>query len=159
MTFGDIVFAKVDGNFFGYFFATKVSGPEITIKRVPLTGGTATVLATLTNVDIANSSRNLLTDGVNLYWQDDSAVRKIPIRGGPVTVLDPSCPNTPTAGLALQNGNIIYGFRRRHSLRAAQRHRRPSFSQGHRHRSQPRTGALLDTPKGRLLHYAVFFHF
>lgn len=107
-TFGDIVFAKVDGVFFfGYFFATK-GGAEITIKRVPLTGGTATVLATLKNVDIANSHRNLIADGVNLYWQDDSAVRKIPIRGGPVTVLDPSSPNTPTAGLALQNGNVIY---------------------------------------------------
>lgn len=105
--FGDIVFAKVDGNFFGYFFA-KGPGAQITIKRVPLTGGPATVLATLTNVDIENSHRNLLTDGVNIYWQDDSAVRKIPIRGGPVTVLDPSNPNTPTAGLALQNGNIIY---------------------------------------------------
>lgn len=107
-TFGDIVFAKVDGNFFGYFFATNKLVPEIAIKRVPLTGGTATVLATIRNVDVANSHRNLLTDGVNLYWQDDSAVRKIPIRGGPVTVIDPSNPNTPTAGLALQNGNIIY---------------------------------------------------
>jgi hypothetical protein len=104
--FGDIVFAQVDGRFFGYFFATGKAG--ITIKRVPLTGGAATVLATVTNVDVANSHRNLLTDGVNLYWQDDTAVRKMPIRGGPVTVLDPVSPNTPTAGLALQNGNIIY---------------------------------------------------
>ena len=106
--FGDIVFAQVDGVFFGYFFATSGFGAEITIKRVPLAGGTATVLATLTNVDVANSHRNLITDGVNLYWQDDRSVRKVPIRGGPVTVLDPSGTNTPTAGLALQNGNIIY---------------------------------------------------
>jgi hypothetical protein len=104
--FGDIVFAQVDGNFFGYFFAQNAG--VITIKRVSLTGGAATVLATITNVDVANSHRNLLTDGVNLYWQDDRAVRKIPIRGGAVTVIDPSTPNTPTAGLALQNGNIIY---------------------------------------------------
>jgi hypothetical protein len=104
--FGDIVFAQVDGSFFGYFFAQNAGA--ITIKRVSLTGGAATVLATVTNVDVANSHRNLLTDGVNLYWQDDRAVRKMPIRGGAVTVLDPSSPNTPTAGLALQNGNIIY---------------------------------------------------
>ncbi|HEV7507317.1 MAG TPA: hypothetical protein VGS07_20685 [Thermoanaerobaculia bacterium] len=104
--FGDIVFAQVDGNFFGYFFAQNAG--VITIKRVPLTGGAATTLATVTNIDVANSHRNLLTDGVNLYWQDDRAVRKMPIRGGAVTVLDPSSPNTPTAGLALQNGNIIY---------------------------------------------------
>lgn len=106
-TFGDIVFAQVDGAFFGYFFALK-SG-VLTIRRVSLTGGPATVLATISNnVDIENSHRNLITDGVNVYWQDDSAIRKIPIRGGPVTVIDPSSPNTPLAGLAFQNGNIVY---------------------------------------------------
>jgi hypothetical protein len=105
--FGDIVFAQVDGAFFGYFFASS-GGAAVTIKRVSLTGGPAIVLATVTNVDIANSHRNLVTDGVNLYWQDVNSVRKMPIRGGAVTVLDQASPNTPTAGLALQNGNVIY---------------------------------------------------
>jgi hypothetical protein len=73
-----------------------------------LTGGAATVLTTVTDVDVANSHRNLVTDGVNLYWQDVHSVRKMPIRGGAVTVLDQASPNTPTAGLALQNGNVIY---------------------------------------------------
>lgn len=105
--FGDIVFAQVDGAFFGYFFALKAG--VLTIRRVSLTGGPATVLATIpTNVDIENSHRNLITDGVNIYWQDDVAIRKIPIRGGPMTVIDPSSPNTPLAGLAFQNGNIVY---------------------------------------------------
>ena len=62
----------------------------------------------MTNVDVANSHRNLIADGVNLYWQDDRSVRKMPIGGGAVTVLDSASPNTPTAGLALQNQNIIY---------------------------------------------------
>jgi hypothetical protein len=104
--FGDIVFAQVGGNFFGYFFAQ--SGGVITIKRVPLTGGNATTLATITNVDIANSHRNLATDGVSLFWQDDRAVRRMPIGGGAVTVLDGATPNTPTAGIALQNDRLIY---------------------------------------------------
>ena len=104
--FGDIVFAQVGGNFFGYFFAQKAG--VITIRRVSLTGGNATVLATITNVDIANSHRNLVTDGTNLYWQDDRAIRKMSINGGPVTVLDQTSPNTPTAGIALQNNRIIY---------------------------------------------------
>jgi hypothetical protein len=105
--FGDIVFAQVNGNFFGYFFARQ--GNIITIKRIPLEGGNATVLTTLTSdVDIANSHRNLITDGVNLYWQDVNSIRKMPIAGGAVTVLDPAGANTPTAGLALQNSNIIY---------------------------------------------------
>jgi hypothetical protein len=104
--FGDIVFAQVGGAFFGYFFASNASG--LSIKRVSLTGGPATVLATITNVDIANSHRNLLTDGVSLFWQDDVAIRKMPIGGGAVTALDPVSPNTPTAGLALQGERIIY---------------------------------------------------
>jgi hypothetical protein len=104
--FGDIVFAQVSGAFFGYFFVQKAGA--IAIKRVPLTGGNATTLVTFTNVDIVNSHRNLVTDGVNLFWQDDSAVRKMPIGGGAVTVLDQTTPNTPTAGIALQNDRVIY---------------------------------------------------
>ena len=105
--FGDIVFAQVDGAFWGYFFSYS-GGATATIKRVPLTGGAATVLATVTDVDVANSHRNLVTDGVNLYWQDAQSVRKMPIRGGVVAVLDETSPNTPTPGLALQNGNVVY---------------------------------------------------
>jgi hypothetical protein len=105
--FGDIVFAQVDGVFWGYFFSHN-GGATATIKRVSLTGGAATVLTTVTDVDVANSHRNLVTDGVNLYWQDVHSVRKMPIRGGAVTVLDQASPNTPTAGLALQNGNVVY---------------------------------------------------
>jgi hypothetical protein len=74
----------------------------------PNPGNPATILATVTDIDVENSHRNLVTDGVNLYWQDAQSVRKMPIVGGPVTVLDPASPNTPTAGIALQNGNIIY---------------------------------------------------
>lgn len=107
--FGDIVFAKVDGVFFGYFFAeTPKNFKGFTIKRVPLTGGTATVLANIGDeMDIENSHRNLVTDGANLYWQDGSAIRKMPIRGGAIVKLDPVHPNTPTAGIELQNGNVI----------------------------------------------------
>ena len=61
------------------------------------------MLATITNVDIANSHRNLITDGVDLFWQDDTHIRKMPIGGGVITVLDTTSPNTPTAGLALQD--------------------------------------------------------
>lgn len=105
--FSDIVFAEVGGAFFGYFFATD-GGATSTIKRIPLTGGPATTLAVLTNIDIINSHRNLVTDGVNLYWQDVSTVRKMPIGGGPITILDSAQPNTPTAGIALQGDNVIY---------------------------------------------------
>jgi hypothetical protein len=80
----------------------------VTIRRVSLTGGNASILARVTNVDIENSHRNLVTDNINLYWQDDHSVRKMPIGGGAVTVLDRTALNTPTAGIALQNNRIIY---------------------------------------------------
>ena len=105
--FGDIVFAQAGGAFFGYFFSIG-AGSTVTIKRIPLTGGPATVLATLTDIDVFNDRRNLVTDGSNLYWQDVSSVRKMPISGGAITVLDQSQPNTPTAGVALQGKNLIY---------------------------------------------------
>lgn len=104
--FGDITFAQVGGRFFGYFFAKKLG--VVTIRRVPLEGGAATVLVTVTGVDMENSRRNLVTDGVNLYWQDVTAVRKMPIGGGAITVLDNTRPNTLTAGIALRNRSVIY---------------------------------------------------
>src|SRR5439155_7792019 len=44
----------------------------------------------------------------DLFWQDDTHIRKMPIGGGAITVLDTTSPNTPTAGLALQVDRIIY---------------------------------------------------
>jgi hypothetical protein len=105
-TFGDIVYANVGGTWFGYFFAQNATGT--TIKRVPLAGGAATVLATVTNIDIINSHHNLATDGVSLFWQDVSSVRKMPIGGGDITVLDEASPNTPTAGIWLRDGTVVY---------------------------------------------------
>lgn len=104
--FGDIVFTKVGTSFFGYFFAEKAG--VITIRRVSLSGGNATILATVTNIDIINSHHNLVTDGVNLYWQDVNSIRKMSINGGEITVLDGTRSNTPTAGIDLQNDRIIY---------------------------------------------------
>ena len=114
--FGDIVFANVGGTFYGYFFATAAAvGRPVSIKRVPLApvpgGHTATAVAhDLDLFDIRNTHRNLVTDGSFLYWQDSSAVRKMPIGGGPSIVLDESAavPNAPTAGLAMQGKNLIY---------------------------------------------------
>jgi O-glycosyl hydrolase len=107
--FGDIVFAKIGDEYYGYFWATNGTG-KATIKRILLTGSqVATVLTPdLNNIDIVNSHHNLATDGVNLYWQDVSSVRKMPIGGGAITTLDETTPNTPPAGVYLSNGTIVY---------------------------------------------------
>jgi hypothetical protein len=80
------------------------------IKRILLTGSqVATVLTpALNNIDIVNSHHNLATDGVSLFWQDLSSVKKMRIGGGSITTLDLATPNTPTAGVYLNNGNLIY---------------------------------------------------
>jgi hypothetical protein len=98
----------VGGTFFGYFFAESFG--QATIKRILLTGSqVATVLIPpINDIDIVNSHHNLATDGVNLYWQDVSAIRKMPIAGGTITTLDLASPNTPTAGVYLSNGNVFY---------------------------------------------------
>jgi hypothetical protein len=109
--FGDIVFAQVDSIWYGYFFKFELKTGRISIMRVPLTGGEEAMVINqepIENVDVMNSHRNLVTDGMNLYWQDDHSVRKMPIGGGTITILDTASLNTPTAGLALQNGKLIY---------------------------------------------------
>jgi hypothetical protein len=106
--FGDIVFANVNGVYYGYFWAQ--NGANATIKRILLTGSqVATVLTPpINDIDIVNSHHNLATDGVNLYWQEATAIKKMSVNGGPIVTLDPCTPNTPTAGVYLNNGNIIY---------------------------------------------------
>ena len=82
--FGDIVYAN-PGAFYGYFVANyQTAGGLISqIKRVPLTGGLATV--------IANSpspvARDLITDGTRLFWVDNGGIRSVPLGGGLVTTL------------------------------------------------------------------------
>jgi len=106
--FGDIVWAKVGDVYYGYFWA--LEGGDSFIKRIPLTGTEmATVLSPpINDIDIINSYHNLATDGVSLFWQSAASVSKMPIGGGPVTQLDPVSPNTPTAGVYLNQGNLIY---------------------------------------------------
>jgi hypothetical protein len=111
--FGDIVFANVGGTFFGYFFATTPPAPPVVIKRVPLTGGAATIVPAgpaghIGFIDIDNTHRNLVTDGSFLYWQDRRAVQKMPIGGGKPIELDATAPTSRPAGLALQGKNLIY---------------------------------------------------
>jgi hypothetical protein len=111
-TFGDIVFAHVDGTWYGYFFKFELKTERISIMRVPLTGGEEAMVINqepIEYVDVMNSHRNLVTDGVDLYWQDDHSVRKMPIGGGTITILDTTSLNKHTAGLSLRsNGSLIY---------------------------------------------------
>lgn len=82
--FGDIVFAN-PGTWYGYFVANyRTPGGMVSqIKRVPLTGGAAVVMAT----SPASGARDLRTDGTTLYWIDGGGIRSMPVGGGAVTTL------------------------------------------------------------------------
>lgn len=82
--FGDIVYAN-QGAFYGYFVANyqTAGGLSSQIKRVPLTGGPATVIAN----SPAPLPRDLVTDGTMLFWVDAGGIRSVPLGGGSVTTL------------------------------------------------------------------------
>jgi surface antigen len=82
--FGAIAYANVGGTWYGYFVANYPRQKESQIKRVPLTGGAAVVLATS---PAAIGNRDLVTDGSFLYWADAGGIRKMPIAGGTVQTL------------------------------------------------------------------------
>jgi hypothetical protein len=85
--FEAITYANVGGTWYGYFVANYVAylHQEVSqIKRVPLAGGAAVVLATSPAV-VGN--RDLVTDGSFLYWADAGGIRKKAITGGKVTTL------------------------------------------------------------------------
>ena len=68
--------------FFRLFLRDR-GGATVTIKRIPLAGGAATVLATLTNIDVFNNRRNLRHRRDRTSTGEDvSSVRKMPIGGG-----------------------------------------------------------------------------
>jgi hypothetical protein len=112
--FGDIVFAKVDDVFYGYFFA--LASGTTTIRRIPLApqpGQVAEIIGPpITDIDIVSSHGNLVTDGSFLYWQSDMAINKMPVRGGVVTVLDTTPLTRPVTGLHLVGPNLIYAVDR-----------------------------------------------
>lgn len=112
--FGDVVFAKVDDVFYGYFFA--LAGGVTTIRRIPLAaqpGQVAEIIGPpISDIDIASSHGNLVTDGSFLYWQSDTAVSKMPVRGGPVTVLDTTPLTRPVSGLHLVGPDLVYAVGR-----------------------------------------------
>lgn len=82
--FEAITYANVGGNWYGYFVADYPAQDESQIKRVPLTGGAAVVLATS---PAAIGDRDLVTDGSSLYWADAGGIRKMAITGGTVQTL------------------------------------------------------------------------
>jgi hypothetical protein len=102
--FGSIVYAN-PGAFYGYFVANyQTAGGLISqIKRVPLTGGPAVVIA---NSPAPVGSRDLVTDGTTLFWVDAGGIRSVPLGGGPVTTIRSSAYITR---LRVDSSYLYYG--------------------------------------------------
>ena len=82
--FNAITYAKIGTSFFGYFVVNNSATHTSVIKRVPLAGGAATTIVTSPRYI---STRDLVTDGLTLYWADEGGLRRSPIGGGGVTTL------------------------------------------------------------------------
>jgi hypothetical protein len=80
--FEALTFAKVNDEFYGYFVANYQGLSQI--KRIPLAGGPAVVLA---GSPATIGHGDLVTDGAFLCWADGEGIRSMPIGGGPVATL------------------------------------------------------------------------
>src|SRR5882724_1648899 len=102
-SFGSVVWAKPD-TFYGYFVANYSDFGFRTsqIKRVPLAGGGAVILATS---PAFIGSRDLLTDGSRLFWVDAGGIRSMSIFGGAVQTLLTS---STVSRISLDPGFVYY---------------------------------------------------
>ena len=100
-SFGRPVWASVNGVYYGYFSASYNNSGVHTyqLKRVPLGGGGAVILAYLPSF-----ITSLATDGSRLFWSDSIGIRSMPMGGGLMqTLLSASGPIRFVLG-----GNYIY---------------------------------------------------
>ena len=102
--FGAIVYAN-PGTYYGYFVANYAGAGGFTsqIKRVPLDGGPAVVIAT-SPAPIQN--RDLVTDQTKLFWVDAGGIRSVPLAGGTVTTVRASSVITR---LRVEGAYLYYG--------------------------------------------------
>jgi hypothetical protein len=102
--FGNVVWAYVGGNYYGYFVANyDRSGIRISeIKRVPLGGGPPVMLA---QSPAYIGVGDLATDGSTLFWADAGGIRSMSINGGTIRTLVSS---TSISHLSLDPNYIYY---------------------------------------------------
>ena len=84
-SFGDVTYAQVAGNWYGYFV---FNNPATRTSRIERIGLTPTANATVLRANLPLMGQDdLATDGSYLYWADAATIRKMPIGGGTPTVL------------------------------------------------------------------------
>jgi hypothetical protein len=104
--FGNVVWALVSGNYYGYFVANyDRPGQRVSqIKRVPLGGGAP---VTLFQSPAYIGVGDLATDGSTLFWVDEGGVRSAPIGGGLIRTMVASAGITH---MAIDSGFVYYSI-------------------------------------------------
>ncbi len=83
-------------------FYTQANFPSTdSLVRVPISGGSGTVLATL-----ASTPKKLVADDANVFWIDSTTVSSMPVAGGTPTVLA-NAANIPD-DLALRTSDVVW---------------------------------------------------
>jgi hypothetical protein len=101
--FGDLTYAQVNDNWYGYFIYNNLQSRTSRIERIGLTP-TATPTILQSNLPMVGLN-DLVTDGSSLYWADVAGLYRMPIGGGQATQL---ASGSNFADLGLDATNVIY---------------------------------------------------
>jgi hypothetical protein len=87
------------------FFGDSNLSSEYRLRKVPVTGGAAILLATVPVTSSFDDVREIVTDGSRVFWTERSKVKSVPVAGGLVT--DLTTGQDQTLSIAL-DGTEIY---------------------------------------------------
>lgn len=76
------------------------------IRKVPSTGGTATVLLSVNNLPFGDYVRSIATNGATVYWSDMTTINSIPVGGGARTILASS--QNEANSIVLQGNSLFW---------------------------------------------------
>lgn len=88
------------------FFSDTGQSFAYRIRKVPSTGGTATLLLSVNNLPFGDYVRSIATDGATVYWSDRTTINSIPIGGGARTILASS--QNEANSLVLQGNSLFW---------------------------------------------------
>ncbi|MBV8402851.1 MAG: hypothetical protein JO203_01540 [Gammaproteobacteria bacterium] len=94
------------------------NSPEFAISKLPLGGGSSTVLVSTGGILGATARGQLLLDGPTLYWMENDGIFKVPAAGGVPTAVIDFDSGTPTS-FALDSSSVYYTDSQLQDIRSA----------------------------------------
>ena len=87
------------------YFPTAISDTRTGVMKVPIKGGTPTLVVSLSE---GGPLGNIVVDATSVYWAGIETIEKAPIAGGPVTLLASYPYAVDTAGIAVDSTNVYW---------------------------------------------------